>query len=274
MNFLKRIYNFYLDASIHVALSVYCMVWLTSFTLSVPVDSNLALFLFFGTIASYNFVKYGLEAEKYILLANRYHKNIQFFSFVALVFVVYYAFGLNKETWETLIVLSIITGLYAIPVLPHAKNLRSLSGFKIIIVAIVWSGATVLLPVLQNGELISWDVVVESVQRLLMVLALMLPFEIRDLRYDPPELNTIPQRFGINNTKLIGVVLVLIIMLLTFLKDNLVNSEIVVKTFICLTLLMAILNSNKNKSKYYASFWVEALPILWLMLTWLTFEGC
>ncbi|MEO9893219.1 hypothetical protein [Aurantibacter sp.] len=269
MKVLKRFFNFYLDASIHVALSVYCLVWLTGYMLDIAIDTNLALFLFFGTIVSYNFVKYGLEAEKYILVANRYHKNIQFFSFVALAFVAYYAFGLNRETWEALIVLSIITGLYAIPVMPNAKNLRSLSGFKIVVVAVVWAGATVILPLLQNEKLASWDVNVETLQRFLIVLALMLPFEIRDLRYDPPELNTIPQRFGITNTKLIGVVLVLAISLLTFLKDNLSILEIVAKIFICITLLLAILNSNKKRSKYYASFWVESLPIIWFVAVWI-----
>ena len=64
----------------------FVFVFLTGSILNIPIDEHLAFFLFFSTIASYNFIKYGLEAEKYILVANRYHKNIQFFSFIALGF--------------------------------------------------------------------------------------------------------------------------------------------------------------------------------------------
>ncbi|MBM1106074.1 hypothetical protein JQC67_08005 [Aurantibacter crassamenti] len=272
MNVFRRIFDFYLDASIHVALSVYSLVWLSGYMLNISIDIDLALFLFFGSIASYNFVKYGLEAEKYILVANRYHKNIQFLSIIALGLACFHAYYLNYDTWIGLIVLSILTGLYAIPVLPHAKNLRSLSGFKIVVVALVWSGATVLLPIFQIESNINWDVEIETIQRFLMVLVLLLPFEIRDLRYDPPELKTVPQRYGVRNTKKIGVVLVVIILMLTFFKDNLQLIEILVKISLSLSLILAVLITSKTRSKYYASFWVESLPIFWLAIAWVLRE--
>lgn len=268
MNLFKRVFDFYLDASIHVALSVFCLVWLTGFALDISIDKDLAFFLFFGTIASYNFIKYGLEAEKYILVANRYHKNIQFLSFGALAFACYHSYFLKFDTWIGLGILAILTGLYALPVLPKAKNLRSLSGFKIFPVALVWAGATVLLPIVQIEADISWDAQIETVQRFLMVLALILPFEIRDLSFDAPELQTFPQRYGIKNTKKIGITLAVILILMTFLKDNLQVSEIVIKAFISLTLIVALLLSEKGRSKYFASFWVEFLPVTWFALTW------
>lgn len=268
MNLFKRIFDFYLDASIHVALSVFCLVGLTGFSLDISIDKDLAFFLFFGTIASYNFIKYGLEAEKYFLVANRYHKNIQFLSFGALAFACYHACFLKFDTWVVLVILAALTGLYALPVLPEAKNLRSLSGFKIFPVALVWAGATVLLPIVQIEADISWDVQVETIQRFLMVLVLILPFEIRDLRFDAPELQTIPQRYGIKNTKKIGITLVVTLISMTFLKEDLQVSEIVIKTFISLTLIVALLLSEKGRSKYFASFWVELLPVTWFALTW------
>ncbi len=41
-------------------------------------------------------------------------------------------------------------------------------------------------------------------QRVLLVLAFLIPFEIRDLAYDKPELKTIPQRIGVTQTKIFG----------------------------------------------------------------------
>ncbi len=269
MNLLKRIFDFYLDASVHVALAVFCLMWLTGFILDITIDKNLALFLFFGTIASYNFIKYGLEAEKYILVANRYHKNIQFFSFIALGFGAYHAYFLTKETWLGLGVLGILTGLYSLPVLPNTKNLRSLSGFKVLPVALVWSGATVILPVLQIGGDLGWDVWVEALQRFIMVLVLILPFEIRDVKYDSAELRTIPQRYGVTVTKVIGIFWVGFLVLTLFLKDDLQHFDLFVKMIICLTLVMVTLLSREDRSKYFATFWVEALPIFWWAIGYL-----
>ena len=215
---LKRIFDFYLDASVHVALAVFCFVWLTGFLLDIAISKNLAYFLFFGTIASYNFIKYGLEAEKYILVANRYHKNIQVFSFFALGFALYHGYFLTKETWVGLGILSFLTALYALPVLPKAKNFRSLGGFKVFPVALVWTGSTVILPLLEIGGSLDWDVWVETTQRFLIVLVLMLPFEIRDLQYDALEHRTIPQRFGVPKTRIIGFVWTVILFLMTFFK--------------------------------------------------------
>lgn len=263
MKLFKRIFDFYLDASIHVAFAVFCLVWLTGIILDVPIDSDLAFFLFFGTIASYNFIKYGLEAEKYILVANRYHKNIQFFSFVALAFGLYHAYFLNLETWVGLGALAFLTGLYALPVLPKAKNLRSLSGFKVFPVALVWAGATVILPVLEIMGNLNWDDWVEAVQRFIIVLVLLLPFEIRDLQYDSLALRTIPQRFGIKVTKAIGITWIVILFLITFLKDDVEFLDLIIKIIISLTLVLVISLTGKDRSKYYASFWVEALPIFW-----------
>jgi len=145
--------------------------------------------------------------------------------------------------------------------------MRSLSGLKIFPVALVWAGATVILPVVQIANDISWDVKMEALQRFLMVLVLILPFEIRDLRYDAIELRTVPQRFGINKTKLIGVVLTLVIFFATFFKDKIGPIEVGFKTFVCATLILALLLSDKKRSKYYATFWVELLPVVWLATT-------
>lgn len=272
MNLLKRIFDFYLDASIHVALAVFCLVRLTGFILNKPIDNNLALFLFFGTIASYNFIKYGLEAEKYILVANRYHKNIQFFSLIALGFGTYHAYFLTKETWIGLGLLGVLTGLYALPVLPKAKNFRSLGGFKVLPVALVWAGSTVILPILEVDGYLNWDTWIEALQRFLIVLVLILPFEIRDLQYDSLEHRTIPQRFGVENTKMIGIIWTILCFLMTFLKDDVQYFDLFIKTVICLTLALIIVLSGKKRSKYYASFWVEALPIFWILMAYVASE--
>ncbi len=231
-------------------------------------DYHLSVAVFFGTIACYNFVKYGVEAKKYFLVANRYHKNIQFVSLIALGFALYHCYFFTINTWIGIFVLLFLTGLYALPVLPKAKNLRSLGGMKIFLVALIWTGTTVLLPVIAVNESFVWDVGVEGVQRFILVLILMLPFEIRDLKYDAPELNTLPQHYGIESTKRVGALAAVVFFLLTFMKDNVVPFDAVSKAILLLALGVTMTRTSKNQNKYFASFWVEAIPLFWLGILW------
>ncbi|MEJ1223040.1 hypothetical protein [Sediminicola sp. 1XM1-17] len=263
MKWLKRFFDFYLDASIHVALAVFAMLKVSCLILNIPMDHNLSYFLFFGTIVGYNFVKYGVEAKKYLLVANSYHKNIQLFSFVAFFVAIYHFWFLNYDAWRCIGVLVLLTAMYAIPFLPKARNLRSLGGFKIVVVAIVWAGATVHLPVLANSGDLTWDVWVEAIQRFLFVLVLMVPFEIRDLKYDEPDLRTLPQLIGFIRTKMIGTLGAFLFFWLLFLKDHISNLDALSKGFGLFMLGLLMLFTQRRQTAYFSSFWVEALPIFW-----------
>ena len=146
MKLLEKIFDFYLDASIHVAIAVYCLIRVSAIFLNISPDNHVTYYVFFATIACYNFIKYGVEAEKYILVANRYHKNIQVFSFVCLAFAVYHAYFLNQQTWMAIGFLIVLTGLYALPILPTGIKLRSHGLIKITLVGLIWAGTTVSTP--------------------------------------------------------------------------------------------------------------------------------
>jgi hypothetical protein len=266
MALIKRIFDFYLDASIHLALAIFSLVHVTALTLNINVPQELYIFIFFGSIGCYNFVKYGVEAEKYILVANRYHKNIQFFSFGCLLIAFYQMFLLSERVLISLFVLIAITGLYALPVLPKHKNFRSLSGLKILIVATVWAGTTVILPAISQLEVITWNVKVEVFQRFMLVLVLLVPFEIRDLKYDSVALKTLPQRVGVKGAKIIGYSWSIIFYAATFLKTNLDFISVGVNTILLLVLLGIILKTELNQKKYFSSFWVEAIPLFWWLI--------
>lgn len=263
MSAIKRIFDFYLDASIHVALAIFSLVHITALTLHINVPVELSLIIFFGSIGCYNFVKYGVEAQKYILVASRYHKNIQFFSFACLLVAGYQLFFLSERVFVGLIILTAITGLYALPVLPKHKNFRSLSGLKILIVATVWAGTTVMLPAISQMEIITWNVKVETFQRFMFVLVLLIPFEIRDLKYDSVALRTLPQRLGVRGAKMIGYGWAIIFYLATFLKSDLDSFNVFVKSMLFVILIVVVFKTELNQSKYFSSFWVEAIPLVW-----------
>ncbi len=269
MRLLKTIFDFYLNASVHVALAVIALMGTTSLLLNIPVNWDLFGFTFFGTMVCYNFIKYGVEAEKYLIVSNKYHKYIQIFSFLCFGIALFFFWQLERKIWISILILGLLSTLYAIPFLPKAKNLRSLGGLKIYIVALIWMGFTVFLPIQDQGRSFCWDIWVLFLQRFLLVVTLVLPFDIRDLERDKKDLKTLPQLLGIPKTRKLGIILTVLVFLLSFLKDDLASAEILSRLVISILLIGIFLSKNDMRRNYFASFWVEGLPILWFGLLWM-----
>lgn len=231
-------------------------------------DINLLGFIFFSVIVCYNFIKYGVEAYKYLIVSNAYHKTIQIFSFISFGFALYFMMQLDKDIWLATVVLGLLSALYAVPFLPKAKNLRNLGGLKIYIVAFVWAGFTVLFPILDAHMPLNWDFWIAFAQRFILVLILILPFEIRDLQWDDKGLRTLPQVLGVKNTQKLGVALIIGFFLLTFLKDEVHRVEIELRLLVSLFLFFVLFAKKRMQTRYFVSFWVEAIPIFWFIVFW------
>ena len=272
MDILKRVFNFYLNSSIHVALSVYALTWVTLIQFGIDYDKNSLYFVFYASITGYNFVKYFGVAKFHHRSLASWLKAIQIFSLVAFLALCYYASQLQMKTLILIGILGLITFLYAIPLLPRKyfidehKNLRQINGLKIYVIGLVWSFTTVVLPLVNNEVSLDFDVIIIGIQRFIFVIVLMLPFEIRDLNYDNLKLGTIPQRIGVKKTKFIGVLLLMVFMMLEFSKDELTSNAPISTLLIMFVTLLFVIFSNKNQSKYYSAFWVESLPVVWLII--------
>ena len=272
MSRLKTILDFYIESSVHVALSAVALTFVTSIEFELYTNEYLLGFIGSASVIGYNFVKYfGLARRHYRSLSKRL-KTIQIFSIICMVPMLYCFFKLQSVTLWAILILGIITFLYAIPLLPNRifmdrkKELRKVGGLKIYLIAIVWVGVTVLLPVLESGENVSNDIILTIVQRFAFIVVLMLPFEIRDLNYDSLKLATIPQKIGIKRTKILGVVLLVVMVGLEFFKDQILEKHLLSLGFISLLTLICILLAKKRQGKYYSAFWVEGIPLVWLLI--------
>lgn len=272
MKRIKDIFDFYINSSIHVALSVFSMTYVSLLEFNLPTNWNLLFFVFFSTITGYNFIKFFGIAKFHHRRLTRKLKIIQEFSLVCFLLMIWFVFQLESETLMYIGVFGAITFLYTIPFLPkrlfidHQKNLREIGGVKVYIIGLVWGGVTVLLPVLDSNQSFDWDVWITAIQRFILVMMLMLPFEIRDLQYDDLKLATIPQKIGIRNTKIIGILLGMVFFALEFAKEQLTLKLVMLTLAIAIITLLFIVFANRNRSNYYSSFWVESIPILWLIL--------
>jgi hypothetical protein len=269
---IKALFDFYINSSIHVALAVCAMSWITLLEFDISFDITLLWFIFFASITGYNFVKYfGIAKFHHRSLAS-WLKIIQIFSFACFLLLCFFAFKLSLRTLLCIGAFAIVTFIYAIPFLPQhlfmdeQKNLRSIGGLKVYVIALVWAGVTVLLPLLNNNYHFSADVWFTAFQRFIFVIVLMLPFEIHDLQYDSLKLSTIPQKIGIKNTKICGLLLAVLFYLIEFFKDDLNPNHIGITLAITIVSLLFVMFSKKNQNDYYTSFWVEGIPVLWLFL--------
>ncbi|MDC7999624.1 hypothetical protein POV26_01085 [Aequorivita todarodis] len=265
MKFFKRVFAFYINSSIHVALAVVALLAVSVLEYGLTIPKELWAFVFLGALTGYNFVKYAKIAGLHHRSLTNSLKTIQVFSGICFVLLVLIAFRLSITTLLVTAGFGLATFFYAVPFVRH-KNLRNFSGLKIFIVAFVWAGVTVIVPFIASETAVSGDVLLTFFQRILIVVALILPFEIRDVPYDSLNLKTLPQQLGVRNTKLLGLAVLLVCLTLEFFKDSPEVAYIISLLGFCMLLGWLLVISKTNQSRYFASFWVEGLPIIWLLL--------
>jgi len=268
MNILKRTFDFYINASIHVALAVCALVFITAMEFGFEVSNYLVCFIFFGTISGYNFVKYAKVAGLHHRSLTGSLKVIQVFSFVSLGGLMFCALQLSITVFYMAAIFGGLTFLYAVPFL-RKRNLRTFSGVKIFVVAVVWAGVTVFIPWSNASEVLTFDIWLTFFQRFLVIIVCTLPFEIRDLPYDVASLKTLPQVFGIKKAKFLGTSFLGIASILEVFKNDLLFTYAISLWIACVLILFLLLKATKNQHRYFASFWVEAIPLFWCGLFYL-----
>lgn len=266
MTILKRLLDFYINSSIHVALAVYALVRMTGYLFDIAIIDAPALFAFFGTIVGYNFVKYDALARTQKLQMRSELKGIAVLSFLSLLATGYFFFQLEQTTKIIAVVFLIVTMLYTLPFFPNRKNARNWAGVKIYIVALCWVGVSLFLPIINAGIQLTLDIFVLAVQRYILIFVLILIFEIIDLQVDDPNLKTVPQQIGVEYTKIVGCLLLLFFILLGFFQTDFSFPTFNLRLGVTLTVLFFLLFAHEKRSKYYSTFWVESIPILWWVL--------
>jgi hypothetical protein len=272
MNYLKKIFAFYIFSNIHVALAGFCITKIT--LLKFGFCQNVSpLFVAFSIIISYNFIRlYEIKTnrlnwlKKWFFHYKKWLLLLTFFSILGLVYLVFFT-SFNQTSIYILFPFALMTFFYVVPIVKIGKlefSFRNFPFIKIFSIAIAWAGISVFFPLYEMKYIFDTKVYLEFFQRILFVIAITIPFDIRDVKVDSKLLKTLPQVFGIAGAKIIGVSLLFIFVLLDFFKNNALLG-LMVTLLIALVTLLFLLFSSPSKSRYYTSFWVEAIPILWLI---------
>lgn len=212
----------------------------------------------------YNFIKYHLFYWKATLIKS-FRINLLFWFFLLWLLILCGIMFFIPLSSQLLFFFTLLLGLlYCLPLPGFKINFRGFKGLKIHLVALCWVLMTVFLPLTLEGKSLREFSLIYGFQRYFFVISATLPFEIRDLKLDHPKLSTWPQRWGVKNTKILGFVLLIFFLFLEALFNFSYCFEITI--MIATILMIFILMSKKEQSKYFSSFWVEGIPILWLLL--------
>lgn len=259
---MRALFRFYILSSIHVGGAVLALAKATALVLQIPMSIQFQGALFGMTVTGYNCIKYGYAHQ---LLKTKNALGIKLVSGLGVLLTLNGIFPLNTERVVLLLTMGLLTVSYGIPKLVVPINLRSSKGLKIFLVALVWVGSTVFLPVAYATSMPNSLSPALVVSHFIFVLVATLPFEIRDLQQDASSLGTWPQLLGVGGTKMRGYGLLVVFVLLEsyHLKDT---GQLIISGVIASLLGVFLAFSRKNQSTYYSSFWVESIPIVWWAL--------
>lgn len=118
------------------------------------------------------------------------------------------------------LILLLITGVISVFYVLRfkRKNLRELPYIKIYLISLVWVGILIFYPLYNEGR---HDLIIYySLAHFYYVLAVTIPFDIRDLKLDTPTQKTIPQLLGVVRSKILALFLLLVFSVLMLYIDR------------------------------------------------------
>lgn len=252
MERVRQLFDFYLKGSLHIGLAVLSLTVITEISLQIPAPPKFHGFIFFATVFGYNLLKsfdYAQQERSWRWPG----PGLLILNIVVLVAAIYRFFLLRSDLQAAIVLIGLGVLLYIV--------LRKYGLIKIFLVSCCITAITVYLPAMSLPSL-NTDVAITALQRFLLVISLLIPFEIADSQTDFLLWQTLPQRFGIRPIKILGMLLLIPFVLLEFLKGSYSMLVLVV----ALITALAIHFSGTQRHRYYTTFWVESIPVFWWLL--------
>ena len=210
------------------------------------------LLIFITYFSGYLYTKYQYDKKKFfkILIFNC------ICGIISVILILKNHNEIRLLKWAVIVIIGLLYNSFFLE-----KFIRKIPLLKVFYVGLTWAlfNAWLILPEF-NWEIfwISW----------LFISALVLPFDIRDMKSD--DVVTFPILIGVQKTKYLAYLLVFVACLLSliFLDVEFALSFLITTIF---TFILIYFSENDNQETYF-SFWVEScsgLPLLVILLYWL-----
>jgi 4-hydroxybenzoate polyprenyltransferase len=271
--------DFLLFSNIFIAFGTVAQALVTYHLLGFSPSYIVLAFLFFSTLLTYNFSiliqrPKQHQASKYKRVRwifSNYWLNVSFtFLAALLVFVLFFFLGFKSQILVSF--LGVISIGYALPIFSaNGKKfgLRSIPGLKLLLIALVWVLSSVWLPILElefntKLALTNADIFILILKRFLFVMAIAIPFDIRDIFQDKGyNLQTIATVFGERKALLAcQLMLVSYLVLLFLFRDNGFNPDFFALATTIIISGWLIFKSKWEKNEYYYFLYLDGILIL------------
>ena len=128
----------------------------------------------------------------------------------------------------------------------RGRNLREVPFLKIHLISFSWVAILIVFPLINENEYSNFLPL--CIAHYLYVLAVTIPFDIRDLKFDMPHQKTIPQMIGVAASKALSVWLLLIFgwVMIYFVDGNLMTNPMFVVSILVQILLVLFMNENRS----------------------------
>lgn len=259
-----------MDASLHVAAAIAALAVLSRLFFGYEIEAASTGFIFLSSMVAYNLAKYsevnpnGL-VPPIIYLKSRKRQLIFLISCLATAGSLLLSVQLSAGQLFFAGLSALLTILYVMPAF-RGYSLRNLPRLKIFVIALSWVMVTVGIPLSGESILLSGPVLAHASVIFLCVLALMIPFEIRDTLVDAPGLQTLPQLLGIRKVRHLPALFALLMVILIIFNPALEAPANWSAAGIALLITGFGYAARPHQSFWYAAFWVESVPLLWLLL--------
>ncbi|MGQ0828552.1 MAG: hypothetical protein ACT4ON_09175 [Bacteroidota bacterium] len=263
--FVIRSINLFLFGNIYVALGAVCLIQSTIIQLGFTDHLfPYSILVFFSTLFIYNLQRifYKPQSDNSLHSIRRKwifenQNSIKALCLIGFSGVCISLLFMDIKIFLYLLPLLLLSIAYFIPFVKLRKN----AWLKLLILVSVWTMATTVVPILLNNSgVFTKNDLLHVLARFSFMIAICIPFDIRDLKIDEADtISTLSRLLGENRTRWLAFIFIILYCLLIFLELQwkIINTKI----FIAL-LLSAFINgilvvmSNSKRSEY---FYVAAL---------------
>ena len=249
--FSQIIKRYIIDSQVWVSI---CFVGLAAFYQLIiqKLEIPLLILFFFATLLVYNLSYYAWTGGKRRLV-------LILLSVIPVVAIT--ILYLNIYSIFLLSVQALFSILYAIPL--KNKKLRDIPYLKIYLISFVWASSIVFLPILNANEKIQTINILHFVAFFLYVMAITIPFDIRDYLRDDLKLKTIPQLIGVEKSIKLSKICLIILLIVTFFT----LPKTVLFIFIIETIILNLLLKKRLLTQpYICSIYIEMQSLLPLLM--------
>lgn len=266
---MRRILELYLQSSLHVSFSICALTGMYYLHNDIPADTALLLFTFCASVVGYNFIKYAPLVYKGKWTIFRQFPFITLITSIALLSAIFCIFYLSVAVLSLSALLGFLVFWYTFPITGNSKNLRHYPLLKLFTIALVWSCISLLFPVLDQDDMnLNKSVLFfDLAERMIWVMVLMVPFEIRDADDDSRSGRSMINSVGVKKAKSFAMGL---LFLFIFLRYMVHDQLMVVSIFIYASLFILLIFTKKDQHRFFSALFVESLPMFWFLWAWIS----